>query len=292
MPSSPTHSPSQTATSAHLAELSQEALREQLAVTLQRFESLSVAPPKVRNEKALWFHPHEIQLVNQVWREKGIDGVMATWGESRTFASGLPVSLARKPSVLSPEAPANAVVMLVFEYGNAIKPDPHQLNYFRSCNFELPEELTSEALRTLTESNLLARVIPKFDPLSTTTLEGAPIKEVKCSSEWHGPDNIYGDGSNFIISLGICPPGLEPVYAQLRFERDGKLYRNLWCASFAETGYEGHEQACFCLSTEELRAVVPIISRVAEIPPQQQRESRVAFWYGNLLPSIPENLGL
>ncbi len=283
MPSSPTHSPSQTPQSTHLAELSHETLREQLAAVLQRFEPLCVAPPQVRNEKALWFYPHEFQSVNQVWKEQGIDGVLTKWGEARTFATGLPLSLAKKPADLSPAAPANALVMLVFEFGNPLKPDPHQLNYFRSCHFELPEELASGIVRALSESTLLSRVVPRFDPLTSITLEGTPIQEVKCSSEWYGPDNIYGDGSNFIISLGISPSGEDSLETQLRFERDGSLHRKLWSANFSETGYEGHEQAWFALSTEELRAIIPIIARVAEIHPLHQRESRLGTWHGNTL---------
>lgn len=279
--------PSQSTQSSHLTGLSPEALLEQLGATLHRFDSLSVAPPKVRNERALWFHPHEFKGVNQIWEKDGIETVVSKWGEARTFASGLPVSLAQKPSMISSGAPENAIVLLVFEFGAPTEPDPAQLSYFRSCNFELPEVLQSEILRTLTESDLLSKLIPAFDTATETTLKGAPITEISCSSEWYGPDNIYGEGSNFKISLRISPPEKEPVCVCLRIDSDGCCYRRLWCASFAETGYEGHDHTSVTPTTEELRAIIPIIARVSEVPPQQRNEDRVGSWYGNSLATLP-----
>lgn len=287
MPLSPT--PTKTP-SVSLTEIPRAALLEQLEVTLRRFEHLSVALPTLKNENALWFHPHEAPSVNQVWEEHGIDGVLAKWGATRTFASGSPVSLARKPSELSPEAPENATVLLVCEYGPSAVPNPAQLNYFRSCAFELSEVVKSEILQTLTQAGLLTTLIPTVDTATNVALRGSPITDVRCSSDWYGPENMYGDGSVFILSLRISPPDQEAEVVDLTLEKDGSLQRRLWCASFVETGYEGHDRASLTLTTDELRALISIAARVAEVPTQKAPTDRIGFWHGALLTPIPESV--
>lgn len=291
MPTSPTPETHITAESpvASLAKPSHEALLEQLDVALRRFDPLCVAPPGIRNEKALWFHPHELTVVNQTWETKGIEGVISAWGAERTFASGNPVSLTQKPSALSPEAPDNAIVLLVCEFGANAEPNPAQVDYFRSCHFKTPEALTSEIVGTLSELGLLTELIPEVDTATLVTLRGAPITDVRCSAEWYGPHNIYGDGSVVIISLQVSPPKEEAETVQLRFERDGNLQRLLWCASLSETGYEGHDGASFTLTPEALRAFLPILSKIAEAPPLTSTNDKFGFWYGNLLAPLPES---
>lgn len=267
---SPTFSPP------HLTALPREALLEQLDVALRRFEPLSQPPSKVLEEKALWFKPDEFEQVTAVWKEHGIDAVISSYGGTRIFASGMPVSLDK--------APQGSIILLLCEFGPNPKPDPAQQDYFRSSHIVLPERIQTEIIQSLGQSGLLSRLLPKVDDQTSAILEGAPITESWCASEWYGRDNYYGDGNTLSISLKLSPSGHEPEQLVLSIDKNGEIRRTLWCEQFAETGYEGHAHASSPLTDEELRTIIPIVAQVSELPPQTRQQFRVGMWIGNSLP--------
>lgn len=273
-PTPPILSP--TLSSPQLTALSRDALLEQLDVVLKRLEPLSQPLPKVLAEKALWFNRSEFDQVNTLWKQDGIDAVVSNYGDTRTFASGMPVSLDK--------APKGSVVLLLSEFGPNPRPDPAQRDYFRSSHIPLSEGVLSALLQSLEQSGLLSRLLPKVDDQTNAILEGAPIIEASCSSEWYGRDNYYGDGSTMAISLTLSPAGHEPEQLILTIDRSGEVRRTLWCERFFETGYEGHAHASSSLTQDELRAIIPIVAQVAELPPQKRQAFRVGMWLGNSLP--------
>jgi len=255
---------------------SRESLLEQLDVTLKRLEPLSQAPAKVVEERALWFHREEFDQVNTEWKEHGIDAVIARYGEMRTCATGMPVSLDK--------APPNSIILLVSEFGPNPTPDPAQHEYFRSSHIPLPEHMQEKLLQFLDQSGFFSRLLPKVDDHTNAILEGAPITELWCASQWYGRDNYYGDGNTFIISATLSPAGSEPERLTLSIDKNGEVQRSLWCEQFAETGYEGHAHASSPLTDDELRAIIPIIAHVSELPPQTRQQFRLGMWLGNSLP--------
>jgi hypothetical protein len=266
-----------------LSALSRELLLEQLDTTLKLLEPLSQAPPKVVNEKALWFHRHEFDQVNAMWKRDGIDAVASHYSSSRTFASGPSVPLDKAPSAVWKEAPHDAIVLILCEFGPNPVPDPAQQDYFRSGQIPLPSNAQSQILQALNQTGLLSRVRPKVDDLTTAFLEGAPITETQCATEWYGRNNYYGDGSTLIVTLTLTPPGHEPERLILAIDKSGEVQRRLWCDQFAETGYEGHAHASYPLTEEELRAIIPCVARVSEFPTQQRHQFQVGMWIGSSL---------
>lgn len=266
---------SSTCSSPQLTALSRDAVLEQLDVVLKRLEPLSQPPSKVLEEKALWFHRSEFDEVNALWKEHGIDAVISRYGETRTFAYGMTASLDK--------APQGSVILLLSEFGPNPEPDPAQHDYFRSSRIALPGHMQAEVLQALKQSGLLSRLLPQVDDQTNVVLERAPITESQCASEWYGRDNYYGDGNTFIISLTLSPSGHEPEQLILSIDKNGEVQRSLWCEQFAETGYEGHAHASSPLTDEELRAIIPIVAKVSELPPQTRQQFRVGMWMGNSL---------
>lgn len=288
MPHTPPAAISQTSLPGHLAALSRDVLFEQLDAVLKRLEPLSQTPPKVLQERALWFHRHEYGDVNAMWKRDGIDAIVSRYKDARTFAAGMPVSLNNAPSATMKEAPEDALVLLVSEFGPNPQPDPAQQDYFRSSHIPLPERIQSEVLDTFRQSGLLARVLPQIDDQTQVTLEGAPITEAGCGTEWYGCDNYYGDGNTLVFSLTLSPLGHESERLILSIDRGGEIQRKLWYEPFVETGYEGHAHAIVPLTEGELRVLIPIVAKIADLPPHDHREFQFGMWLGNSLPRPDE----
>jgi hypothetical protein len=265
---------------------SRGALLEQLASTLARLDALSQTPPKVKVETALWFYREEFDQVNETWQKSGIDAVVSKWGQLRTFASGSPTSEAWNPFDESRQAPKGAAVLLVFEFDQDAKPDIAQQLYFRSSRLTLSKDVQTEIRQILDRSGLLAKLLPKRDELTETILEGAPITEVLCTTDWYGEANPYGDGSTLTISLTLSPLGRDPELLAITVNKSGSIERRLWCERFRETGYEGHSGELMPLSEIELQAIIGLVSRVAELPPARQQQFREGVWLGNSLPRL------
>jgi len=263
---------------------SREALIEGLIAELRRFEDLSLPLVKLHKESLLWFHPHEFSEVNRVWSENGVEGIHARWGSSRTFDSGLPVTFARQPKDHSPEAPEHPEILMISEFAPDRSPDPAQLNYFRSSSFELTQSDQSKVLSSLVDVGLLSKVVPHEDSITKIPLRGAPVSEVSCRSEWYGPENIYGDGPALILSLTFAPTGHESLQVKLNIDSSGTLRRSLWYENYFETGYEGHAYEAFTLTSQELRALVPLLAHISELPHHHSQNLINGIWLGNSFP--------
>jgi len=281
MQPSDTPTPILASHSLKLPSPTRQALLEQLEVALKPIESNSFPPPKVEREKALWFHRHELQEVNKTWETSGITGVLARWGETRTFATGLPISLKPAAHEVSPDAPTNPCVLLVYEYKQELEPNPVQQNYFRFASLSLSESVQDQIKTELAYSGLLAKLRPAVDYVTRAPLDDAPITGVWCGTEWYGPDNYYGDGSTLRISLVLEPKGHESEELRLGIDKRGSISRCLWRSDYCETGYEGHEHLILELNDRELSALLPLISRITQIKPDRPSGLVYGFWMGN-----------
>ncbi len=266
-----------------LTGLSREALLGQLASSLARLDSLAQTPPEVQLATALWFHRDEVDQVNKTWRESGIDSVLSEW-IFRKFAYGFPSIEAWDPFDASRQRPEGAVVLLISEFDQDAMPDIAQQRYFGSSRFTLSKEVQTEIRQTLDQSGLLEKLLPKRDEETETILEGAPITEVLCTTEWYGETNPYGDGSTLTISLTLSPLGREPEVLAITVNKSGNIERRLWSERFMETGYEGHSHARMPLSETELRAIIPLVAKVAELTPESPQKFLMGSWLGNSLP--------
>ena len=271
---------SQSGLSGLSSSLTKQALLHQLAVELQKLEPLCLTPPKVGQQSLLGFRCEEFDEVNAAWKNGGIDAVTERWGAERTFARGEPGALGH-PSSPSTSDGQYPLILAIYDFVPDRSPNPVQINYYRSRNFELSTPCKDEIRTTLESSGILKRFTPHTDSITHAQLSEAPIEDITCSCQWYGPENLYGDGVTLQMMLTVRPSGQEPEHLRLCVDKRGVMTRSLWAAELMETGYEGHNHLSNTLLAEEVRALLPIIAKLHSETPSPPVRHTMGTWIAN-----------
>jgi hypothetical protein len=268
---------SQSELSVPPSSLTREALVEQFAVELQKLEPLCLPPLKMEQHSLLCFRCEEFADVNAAWKNGGINAVTERWGAERTFACGKPGTLRHPPSP-PPSDAQYPLILAVYDFAPDPSPNPVQMNYYRSRNFDLSTTRKNDIRTTLESSGILERFSPHTDSVTQASLSDASIEDISCSCQWYGRENLYGDGVALKITLTLLPPGREAEYLRLTVDERGVMERSLWTEDFLETGYEGHEHLSKALTVDELRALLPIIAKLHSETPEVPHRHTTGTW--------------
>jgi hypothetical protein len=268
-----------------LAALSKETLVVYLADSLDKLEALCLPLPSYEHQRLLWFHPHEYEMVNSLWNSRGISGVMSEWGETRTFASGKSLDIWSQPSSLTHRLPPKPAILHVLDYGFDTSREGREAAQYRAATFTLTDAQKHEFIETLSHVGLLERVIPIVDDVTDAALGGAPIVNVACVAKSRPSHSLPGGRrTDLTLSLTIAPPAREEEVVSLHLDTCGQLGRTMLVQSLIETGYEGHGHKMFTLSSEELRALLSLLSTLSSSSTQSNIPFQIGHWLYHSLP--------
>ena len=245
-------------------ELAREALIEQIDAELKNLGTLCLPPLKMQPQSLLCFRSEEVAEVNRTLETKGIQGVIERWGSERTFAG-----------TRNSELP---LVLAISEFAPDSAPSVTQLAYYRSRNFDISETFQKELREALQNSGILERFFPPSENVAHAQLARAPIDSIKCSCHWYGDENLYGNGTVLEMTLGVSRSGGQPEHIRLRLDKFGVMTRSLWNEDFVETGYDGHDHLSQPMIIKELRALLPIVQKLRNEHPSEQRSQYTAAW--------------
>lgn len=238
---------------------------------LDTLEPLCITPPLASREHTLWFHPHEVEAVNDLWRSEGILGVVRVWGAERAVDSSLPVG------------DANLAHLLIWEPRYSDQPDQQQARYFRRRDFEVPPSFASEFVAALKSTGLYERLVPRRDSIGDFDVWSLPISSVRCAADWYGPDNPYGNGSEIKVSIGLRVGPDRDVDVRISFLRDAHMHVCLFDPTLYETGYEGHDHKVAPITVTGLRGMLPVLAQVPAMTPIDPQGFAVGAWRGETI---------
>jgi hypothetical protein len=263
-----------------------------LAQTLEKFDPLCVTPSKVGRQYLLWFRPDEVAGVSAVWKEHGLDSVLNRWGVSRLFQQQpeKPTSMG-SPAPVQPGALDVAIpsaensrpcnLLMVMHFIPDPSPSKELSKFYRSRSLALSEILQGEVLEVLRDSGILRAVLPSIDSHQGIGLKDIPAGHVAATSEWYGRTNVYGQGNVLAFGIDLHSSPQKPIQLRLRFDETGAVNCFLSDPSVVATRYEGHETSEFELTPSQIKAVIPLFSKIAELQNSRLDGFNVAVWQGN-----------
>lgn len=222
----------------------------------------------------MWFTASEVAAVNEVWEKQGIEAVIQRWGAERRYHNR-----DDRPEFIPEERQLRFLEIL------QLAPDSierRQSTYYRAALFELPSQQEAKLLQILQSHEILAAVIPSYDPVLKVPLQADAVVGVRCQLQWYGPNNIYGRGVVFGVDL------LLPAYRELpymvRFEitETGEASACLFAHELVDMGYIGHEYRSVTLSALQLNALQEFISSQNKLAPTP-RSAALGTWLGQSL---------
>lgn len=252
-----------------LQGLARESLVEELASRLHKFDSFCASLGQLKCKEELWFHRSEFAVVNEVWMTKGVVGVYERWGRERRCDQPVQKTEGDAPILFS-----------IFHF---LPPVATEDAYFQCGQLAVPESLRMELLSALQSSGVLAKVMPERDSVREISLEGASSVDVGVRCERLGSENPYGSGRFLLFDVALKLTSGCPLTLRLRLSAEGVVERRLWDEGLYETGYEGHDARSFILSVEELRVLLPVVARVAELSSRAPEPLMCGMWVGNSL---------
>jgi hypothetical protein len=235
---------------------------------LDRLEPLCVVTPTGGRENTLWFHPHEVDAVNSVWRSEGISGVARIWGAERAVNSSLP------------EGEANLAYLLIWEPCYSVQPDQKQARYFRRRDFEAPPSFAVEFIEALKSTGLYERLVPRRDSIGDFDVWLLPVSSVRCAADWYGPENPYGNGSEIKVSIGLRVGPDRDIDVRISFLKDAHMHVCLFDPTLYETGYEGHDHKVAPITVTGLRGILPVLLQIPAMTPIDPKGFAVGAWRG------------
>jgi hypothetical protein len=261
---------------------------EALKSAIQRLETLCQNPAEISEQYMLWFRPDEFDEVNDLWSSSGIEAVVDRWGEERRYHIDSPEDLDYEPT--DPEQPlsvpeVHSVVPMrllqIMHFEPSTAPDDAQSGYYRAAALPLTEPQEQRLLEDLESAGLIDVAVPHQDSVTGADLSGSKVTGIKAHVEWYGPENWYGDGSVFSLSLEISRPGETNLFSRLQVDEPGEVRAHLLNPEFFETGYEGHDHRQVVLNSEQMRLLAAVVESFLNSNSADTPGYTVGAWFGN-----------
>jgi len=250
------------------------AARTSLGKAIAALEPYCQTPPDLKERYLMWFTPSEVPAVNEVWAKQGIEAVIQRWGAERRYHNR-----DDRPEFIPEERQLRFLSILQLEPNSSGR---RQSTYYRAALLELPSQQEAKLLQILQSHEILAAVIPSYDPVLKVSLQPDAVVGARCRLQWYGPDNIYGKGVVFGVDL-LLPANREfPYSARFEITETGQAHAYLFAAELVETGYDGHEYRSVTLSALQLNALQEFISSQNKLAPTP-RSAALGTWLGESL---------
>ncbi len=255
----------------HLSAPDVEALFAAYNSLLDKLEPLCVPLPGPTREYELYFEQCEVNAVNDMWRSEGIEGVTRVWGDERKVEGSLSLSCDGR------------AYLHIIEFARGEGQNEKGAKYFRRRAFEAAPSFTAEFLEAVQSTGLYDRLVPERDSISGFEVRSAPITSVKCVASWYGPENMYGNGVEINVHVGLQVAPDQNIDLRITLLRDAHVHVSLFDPLLYETGYEGHDHKVAPITVPSLRALLPVLSKVPEMTPDDSKGDVIGAWRGATL---------
>jgi hypothetical protein len=205
--------------------------------------------------------------------------VINEWGDSRTYAAGSKVDVWSTPPQEDP------AILWILDYESNQSEKSLRSAKVRTATLTPSIEQRQWILESLSCSGLLQRFVPVVDMVTGAVLRSSAINRVACHVKWHAEQKGRHEETRLAICLEILPLGYSPEFFTLVIGGSGSVRCSIKAADTVEAGYEqpgyqGHINQTFELSSGELRALLPIVGFMAELPATKDTRFVEGQWIG------------
>lgn len=238
---------------------------------------LCTEPPELSEQFMLWFYSAEVEVVQTVWEEGGIEAVLDHWGETRR--TSIPQQYTTDTvSGLDAADRQSTHFLQILKFSRPTTHDEAQSSYYRAAQFLISDALEAALLAELSNSGLIAAVLPAVDPITNVTVAHAEIVGLGAGVQWYGVDNWYGDGCVFQLSLELDSVAGQAIFVACTVDESGRTHSKIFSPELFETGYEGHGQRRVSLTPAQMKIMTEIIVSLRDSQPVVSTESYIGAW--------------